>query len=68
MKSQEAKFDHATALLLERGGATGAFIRRGMTGEGGVVLDSDQRATFAQRLHLTSPSPSRQMRLSAFLH
>jgi hypothetical protein len=68
MKGQEAKFDHATALLLERGGAAGAFIRRGQTGEGATVLDSDQCTAFAQRLSKSQPHPSREVRLPAFLH
>jgi hypothetical protein len=68
MKGQEAKFDHATALLLERRGAPGAFLRRGLPGEGAAALDATQVAAFEQRLRTSSVRPARQLRLSAFLH
>jgi hypothetical protein len=68
MKGQEAKFDHATALLLERRGAPGDFLRRGQPGEGSAVLDTSQVAAFEQRLRAGPTRPSRQLRLSAFLH
>ncbi|MBN2573621.1 MAG: sulfotransferase domain-containing protein [Deltaproteobacteria bacterium] len=68
MKGHESKFDHATALLLERGSGPRAFLRRGLTGEGATVLDAAQRAAFDRRLHTTAQRPSREMRLSAFLH
>lgn len=68
MKGQEAKFDHATALLLERRGGPGDFLRRGQPGEGSAVLDTSQVAAFEQRLRESPTRPSRQLRLSAFLH
>ena len=68
MKGQETKFDHATALLLERGAESRGFLRRGVPGEGAVALDATQRAAFERRLCSTADRPSREMRLSAFLH
>jgi hypothetical protein len=68
MKGQEAKFDHATALLLERAGSPRAFLRRGLTGEGVAVLDMRQGAAFEKRLRMTPVRPVRPVRLSAFLH
>jgi hypothetical protein len=68
MKGQEAKFDHATALSLERGGSARGFLRRGLTGEGAAVLEVHQTAAFEEQLRASPVRPSRQLRLSAFLH
>jgi hypothetical protein len=67
MKGQEAKFDHATALLLERGGA-GRFVRRGVTGEGALALDEGQRAAFEKCWGEGRSTPTRELRIAAFLH
>ena len=68
MKSQESKFDHVTAVLLEKGGLTSAFLRHGVTGEGAAALDAFQRDAFETRLHPSTNRASREVRLSAFLH
>jgi hypothetical protein len=67
MKGQEAKFDHATALLLERGGA-GRFVRRGVTGEGALALDEGQRTAFEKCWREGRSAPTRELRIAAFLH
>jgi hypothetical protein len=68
MKAQESKYDHATALRLERGHAAQPFLRRGVCGEGLAALDANQQAAFEQRLRAMSQGPSRELRLPAFLH
>jgi hypothetical protein len=68
MKAQEAKFDHATALLLERGYAGGTFLRRGRVGEGEHALDAGQQTAFAEHLGPATALPTRALHLAAFLH
>ena len=68
MKGQESKFDHATALLLERRRAPHGFLRRGLTGEGAVTLQEGHRAAFDERLRAAAQRPAREVRLPAFLH
>jgi hypothetical protein len=60
MKAREAQFDHATALLLERGVTPRSFLRRGQVGEGSTLSN-------AQRAELGRRSTPRRARLSAFL-
>jgi hypothetical protein len=68
MKAAESKFDHATALLLERGMAPSAFLRNGRMGEGAATLNLDQRIAFERRLREAAGPPPRELHLSAFLH
>jgi hypothetical protein len=67
MKAHESKFDHATALLLERRLAPRAFLRNGRTGDGAGALNPDQLQAFERRLRAAG-APSRELRISAFLH
>jgi hypothetical protein len=68
MKGQESKFDHATALLLERRRAPHAFLRNGVCGEGLAALDDGQRQAYAARLGTTTWRGLPEGRLPAFLH
>jgi hypothetical protein len=66
MKALESKFDHGTALLLERGVQPRSFIRSGKVGAGALALSSDQHEAFsrAEGRALTT----RELNLPAFLH
>jgi hypothetical protein len=68
MKAQESKFDHATALLLERGYAAGRFLRRGMPGEGEQTMDAGQQTAFTQYLRQARTPLTRYFHLAEFLH
>jgi hypothetical protein len=68
MKKQESKFDHATALALERRRAPHAFLRHGVRGEGLVTLDEEQRLAYAARLRANSRRALPEGYLPAFLH
>lgn len=48
MKSREHVFDHATALLLERGVSPRSFIRTGAIGHGERQLSEEQRRAFKE--------------------
>ncbi|MEM9727713.1 MAG: sulfotransferase domain-containing protein [Myxococcota bacterium] len=48
MKAREHVFDHATALLLERGVHPRSFIRTGSVGEGGLRLSEEQKRAFTE--------------------
>jgi hypothetical protein len=67
MKRLEAKFDHATALLLERGVRRGHFIRRGAVGDGATALDAAQQRAYEARLADPGPIGGRPLRLAEFL-
>jgi hypothetical protein len=64
MKANEAWFDHATALLLERGVTPRSFLRTGKPGEGATV-DGEKRAAFEQRTR--DARPRRALWLPPFL-
>jgi hypothetical protein len=49
MKRRESVFDHATALLLERGVSPQSFLRSGTAGSGAAVLDPDQARELRER-------------------
>ena len=49
MKRRESVFDHATALLLERGVNPQSFLRSGTSGDGAVALDTSQRRELRER-------------------
>jgi hypothetical protein len=68
MKRHESRFDHTTALLLERGQAPRSFLRHGTIGEGAAALDEGQHAAFEERLRRTTERAVRELRMSAFLH
>ena len=68
MKAVESKFDHATALLLERGMTPSAFLRHGRIGEGVGALAENQRAAFEARWRDATGISLRELHLSAFLH
>lgn len=63
MKAIEARFDHATALLIERGVQRGAFI--GGRGERRAGLDARQEAAFSERA--SRATGTKQWRLGWFL-
>lgn len=65
MKRRESVFDHATALLLERGVSPRSFLRSGKTGAGASELDALQARALRER----SPSARRLATrgLAAFL-
>jgi hypothetical protein len=66
MKALENKFDHTTAVLLERGMTPRAFIRQGSVGAGGETLSDAQRnrlQVVAARRHFGP-----ELNLPAFLH
>jgi hypothetical protein len=49
MKRRESVFDHATALLLERGVSPQSFLRSGTAGAGAVELDPSQARALRER-------------------
>ncbi len=49
MKRRESVFDHATALLLERGVSPQSFLRSGTSGGGAVALDASQTRELRER-------------------
>ena len=49
MKRRESVFDHATALLLERGVSPQSFLRPGTSGGGAVALDASQSRELRER-------------------
>jgi hypothetical protein len=49
MKRRESVFDHATALLLERGVSPQSFLRSGTIGDGAVALDASQSRELRER-------------------
>jgi len=49
MKRRESVFDHATALLLERGVSPQSFLRSGTSGEGAAALDATQTRELRER-------------------
>jgi hypothetical protein len=67
MKAHESRFDHATALLLERRYVAGAFLRQGAAGQGEEVLSADQQSALAERLRRTAAPRARDLHLAAFL-
>lgn len=68
MKRLEAKFDHATALLLERRVRPGRFLRRGASGDGRTQLSSAQLQAFERQRAAASPGDDGPLYLPAFLH
>lgn len=65
MKAREHVFDHATALLLERGVSPKSFIRSGSVGEGDMQLSDEQRLAFTEIRSTGRPPAIRE--LAAFL-
>ncbi|MEM7434387.1 MAG: sulfotransferase domain-containing protein [Myxococcota bacterium] len=65
MKTREAVFDHATALLLERGVRPRSFIRTGHAGGGAKELSEVQRRAFKETGSTGRPPAIRE--LAAFL-
>ena len=49
MKRRESLFDHATALLLERGVSPQSFLRSGQSGAGADVLNDEQAREIRER-------------------
>jgi hypothetical protein len=66
MKAIESKFDHTTAVLLERGMRTRSFIRSGKVGSGDLTLSAGQREAFERAAE--RPPSTRELNLAAFLH
>jgi hypothetical protein len=64
MKGDEAFFDHATALLLERGVRGESFIRSGKRGEG-EAMDADKLRILDERTR--DARPERRVWLPDFL-
>lgn len=67
MKALEAKFDHATVVLRERGMRTSGFIRAGRVGDADSLFDDVQTQAF-DRVARAEPRFGPQLRLAAFLH
>lgn len=65
MKERQARFDHATTLLRERGVVPGHFVRTGLVGQGARAIEPHHRERFAQEGRRTV---HRSARLSTFLH
>ena len=65
MKRRESVFDHATALLLERGVSPESFLRTGQTGEGTSALGEAQVREIRSRAVTARPLEIRA--LAAFL-
>lgn len=65
MKERQARFDHATTLLRERGVVPGHFVRAGLVGEGQRQIAPEQRARFE---HEEARGRRRRAGLAAFLH
>ncbi|MEM7136526.1 MAG: sulfotransferase domain-containing protein [Myxococcota bacterium] len=65
MKAREGLFDHATALLLERGVRPRSFIRAGHAGSGEKELTEVQRRAFKETASTGRPPAIRE--LAAFL-
>lgn len=65
MKRRESVFDHATALLLERGVSPRAFLRSGHRGEGSAELSFEQIRGIRERSSRVRPLAIRG--LAAFL-
>jgi hypothetical protein len=66
MKKLETKFDHTTAVLLERGMQTRSFIRSGKVGTGELTLSASQHEAFTRAAE--HPSSMHELNLPAFLH
>jgi hypothetical protein len=66
MKRRESLFDHATALLLERGVSQRAFIRSGLVGDAAGELSEAQAREIRERSSRGRPLSIRG--LAAFLH
>jgi hypothetical protein len=49
MKQRESVFDHATALLIERGVRPQSFLRSGQSGRGAVALSDAQTREIRER-------------------
>jgi hypothetical protein len=64
MKDHEGLFDHATALLMERGVRPASFLRAGQTGEGAVATGA-QKSAFDTALRRAKPR--RELWLPPFL-
>ncbi len=67
MKKHEQKFDHITALLMERGFRFGAFIREGKRGQGLKQHTDAQKEMFRERVRSSVPRSSLRD-LGRFLH
>ncbi len=65
MKRRESVFDHATALLLERGVRPKSFLRSGTSGEGTEALSDDQMRELREQSSTGRPLAIRG--LAAFL-
>ena len=65
MKSRESVFDHATALLLERGVSPESFLRAGRSGAGETELSESQKREIRERC--SSARPLGLHGLAAFL-
>ena len=50
MKSHEAKFDHITGMIWEKGYKKNTFLRKGKTGEGKSLLSPSQKLLLEKRL------------------
>ena len=68
MKAHEAKFDHVTAVLRERGLTPSAFLRKGTGGEGRTMLSASRRAALERARHRTPRRRGRRADLARFLH
>ena len=68
MKEHEEQFDPITEHLMDQGLVRGAFLRRGLTGEGRATLTPQQEDRFRQELARRRRRPDLELDLPAFLH
>ncbi len=67
MKARESQFDHATAVMLEKGLLPNQFIRKGEVGAGNTAVDPKSRSMLAGSLAKPQRQP-RRWQLPDFLH
>jgi hypothetical protein len=65
MKARESQFDHATALLLERGVRPRTFVRGGRVGDSDTVFSAEKSEAVARAER--DARPARVVRLASFL-
>lgn len=68
MREHEAKFDHASAEPGQTRRQSGAFIRRGASGDHHQGLSVEQQRQYAEHLSRRVRTPTVELHLAAFLH
>lgn len=67
MKRHQAKFDHSTRVLMDRGIRLNSFIRQGTNGNGSGWLTSRQKDRFRRELEKPMKNPTIELDLAEFL-